>query len=126
MNTLPSELYSRIAVFMTNTSDKVALKCTSKELCVVISSMSIKIAKMQDLFAKREYTLKICVNSDCNNPRFLRDIMGISSVIYDIKGKPEREYKYKFFIPYCYDCTGKLINDNIKGENECITWYECA
>ena len=92
MNSLPIELFQKIANFVTSSSDKISLKMVSSEFNRAISSISIRVSKFNTVFSKPRRGLVFCANSECG-------IFDWAPIGYN--------YNYiqkKIYYPYCFNC----------------------
>ena len=64
MNSLSCDTIQMVSSFLSNASDKSALKRTSKDFSVTIRNIHIKIAKLNELL-RATHWLDSCANRDC-------------------------------------------------------------
>ncbi len=118
MNSLPNELFLKIASSIENHIDLLALKLVSKEYCNIIPDKYIVKLKLQYKIDKF-YHLNKCVNIDCCEET--RDLFENYYREYDGRyihaEQPPmnrdtifiNQNPYKVYSPYCCECFKKYI-----------------
>ena len=96
MNSLPIELFQKIANFVTSSSDKISLKMVSSEFNRAISSISIRASKFNTVFSKPRRGLVFCANSECGP-------LDWSPIGYNYNYIIHKHQK-KIYYPYCFNC----------------------
>jgi len=94
MNSLPIELFQKIALFVTSSSDKISLKMVSSEFNRAVLSISIRISKFNTVFSKPRRGLNFCAKSECGPVDW-------SPLGYNYNSPTDQN---KIYYPYCFNC----------------------
>ena len=101
MNSLPIELFQKIALFVTSSSDKISLKMVSSEFNRAVLSISIRISKFNTVFSKPRRGLVFCAKSECS-------LFDWSPIGYNYKIFTNKK---KLYYPYCFNCCYDIYGD---------------